>query len=126
MPDENAPHGYRTFTVLHGETNKYPFSYSPMPTSKSVYSHLLFTNDTDPFLWEKNNTFVTYPVYSFFNTEDTFTVVYMYKDMSVDRMFHTGADVYKPTFVTFKLDSLNFKHGDSNITSEHLTFNKIS
>ena len=120
-PDNNSPFGYKVFTIFHGFTNKYPFSYNLAPTSKLPFSWKNFYHGGFNM---NNNSTCTYPDYCFFNTEDTFTVAYQYQDMPSNQHFYHSFDRYKTVFVTFKLNDLNFKHGDSNITNEHLKFNK--
>jgi subtilisin family serine protease len=127
-PDASAPHGYKTFKLLHGRASYYPFAFNLFPTALGIYDTSILYNNRYGFSYNSNNTAsaVSYPMAAFFHTEDTFTVMYAI-DASVENtsgMIASAMDMHKPFFVTFKID-LGYQHGESNITEEHLKYNKL-
>jgi subtilisin family serine protease len=129
-PDANSPHGFKTFTIFHGFTDLYPFHFNSVPTENGLYTPI--AKALDSIIIPNNScTPITIPTYAFFNTEDTITVAYQFHSnephaMPSPRSGIQGTlaiELFKTTFVTFKID-LDYEHGETNITEDHVKFNQ--
>lgn len=119
VPDSTNPTGYKTFTIIHGFTNNYPFNNSRWPVGKNSQYDSLGINTTI------NNFYGNAPVACFFNSSDTITVLYTTDDrVSTHSHYYQLHDNLQTHFVTFKLNSLDYVDGDCNLTEQHTKYNK--
>jgi hypothetical protein len=117
VPDSTNPTGYKSFTIIHGWYNKYPFECTRWPVSNS------YTNAPGNINAFTNSFYGCSPVKCYFHDSTTFSVLYAAEVLPTDHE-RMGTSLKTSRFVTFKINSLNFNDGDSNLTDIHKTYNK--
>ncbi len=116
VPDNTSETGYKTFTILHGFTNQYPFMCSRWPVITASYLNGVGDGNF-------NNFYGSSPVRCCFHDSTTFSILYANESLPTDyQSVYTSPKTAR--FVTFRINSTDFEDGDSNITAEHVKYNK--